>query len=183
MIIRTRSNWFLVLLLLVICTSSVQSTLATTVFNEDELKLSIQSNAIINLGSNIYLNSAILISNVHDLIINGFGFEINGQRHSLPSSHSFGCFSIDNSSVQMLNLQVASCSANVSFHTPKSGTGGGGGLFITGNSNIVLIGCNVSDNAALNGGGIYAENGTATISIYDSTISSNTAVLYFNVKN
>lgn len=103
--------WLLVLLFFhfqINSASELKSSLSTTsapvtVYNEDQLKASIQDYAIINLGNDIYIKETLKVSNVNDVLINGFGYKING-------NHSVQCFNINNgSSIAIHHLQITAC--------------------------------------------------------------------------
>lgn len=86
------------------------TTKTVTVFNEDQLKVSImQNHTTINIGANIYLNSTVRVHDVHDVVVNGFGYEVNG-------NDLVQCFNITGSSIGIHDLQIDSCSNMVHVH-------------------------------------------------------------------
>jgi predicted outer membrane repeat protein len=137
------------------------------------------------LGADIFLSASvdiassgtgITIYNRDELVINGNGFSVDGQR-------SVRCFFVDTSAASITFNDVTMCncaslgdggaiyiSGTVSSLTlnhcslfSNSAASGGGGIFAFG-KDLVLNDCTIDDNSAFNGGAIYAYDAKLTLS-------------------
>ena len=143
------------------------------------------SNTVIELESNILIQGTLSISNTVGLVIDGhINFEVNGQG-------AYRCFAIDNSEVTFNKVTIKNCyisgnnvgaaihvesssldmvdSVMESNYAPYGGCICGGGSSVVSLTRVAMT----SNTAGYTGGGYYTTSSTASLSMTDCTLTSN----------
>lgn len=134
---------------------------AVTVTTLSEFNRAVKSNITINLAADIILTATIKINNIHDLVINGNEFKVNGNT-------KYGCFNLVESQVAFINIFIVNGKAT-----------NGGGIYM---EKVVasMINCTVSNNVVTaSGGGLYINIGS-TLSMANCIVANNIAISYGN---
>ena len=139
--------------------------LSTVVDSESDLMYSTAFDGVIELSRNITISETVTISERDSLTINGNGFAIDGDM-------IVRCLSISKSVVYLMDLIITNC-----YLAKNSIDGGGGGLIID-FSVLSMERCIVFGNVAnqSQGGGLFAYS--SNVSIVESYVANNRAVLY-----
>lgn len=137
---------------------------------------------IFNNGANLNIFSSSITNNVADGTLGSGGGIFNGLNGSLGISNSVitgnqaerAGGGIEDASFTLVNLLNVNLDGNFANGTDATSPGNGGGLHVTGNATVNVVGGSASGNsAALEGGGLW--NGGGTMNVDGVTISGNTA--------
>jgi predicted outer membrane repeat protein len=167
-----------------------RASAAIQVNSQLQLSNSVVSGAVIELSTDVFLSSQLIIADINNLVINGLG------KFKLDGSSTTHCVSINgtNTSVTFLGLTISNCFTN-EFGGGISVSGShlemyqcnlidnfskssGGAIAVYGGGTLAVVGCSfVGNNAAAFGGGIYATN-SGSLSLTDSLFSLNNATSF-----